>query len=146
MEIETPDGGKLERGGAAGEALDGVAIVGGGERAASMGVPVALLAENEIVGGAADGDGLGRAVVADLGAKVLAGEKVGGVNVLVAEQAELGGVGPTVENSNLVAAEIARHALRASRFGRHHFSLDSLLLLQLQLLLLLSFFLFLFFK
>lgn len=88
-----------------------------------MSVPITLLAENEIVGGAADGDRLGGAIVADLRAKVFTGEKVGGVNVLVAEQAELGGVSPTVQNSYLVTAEIARHGLSGSRFGGHHFSL-----------------------
>lgn len=85
MEIEAQQGGELERGGAAGEAIERGAIVCGGDRAATVGVPIALVAENEVVGGAADGDGLGRAIITDLRAHVLPGEQVGGVHVLVAE-------------------------------------------------------------
>lgn len=55
-----------------------------------MGIPVAVAAEGEAIGGAADGDGLGAAVVADLGSDVLAGERVSGVDESVAEEAELG--------------------------------------------------------
>ena len=73
-----------------------------------VGVVVAVVAEDEVVGGAADGDGLGGAVVADLRAHVLLGEGVGGVHVLVAEQAELGRVGLAVEHRRLLAAEVAR--------------------------------------
>lgn len=90
-----------------------------------MGVPVAVLAEVEFVGGAAVGGRGGAAVVADLGAEVLAGEEVGGVDVAVAEEAELGGVAPAVEDGGPVGAEVAGHdgplAGRRPRTGARHF-------------------------
>lgn len=92
----------------------------GGDGAAAVGVPVALVAEKEVVGGAAEGDGLGGAVVADLRAHVLPGEQVGAVHVLVAEQAELGGVRLAVEHRQLLTAEIAGNSLSGSRFRTHH--------------------------
>lgn len=94
--------------------------------AGSVGIPVAILAEKEVVGSAADGDGLGGAVVADERAEVLAGEGVGGVDVMVAEQAELSRVSSAVENGNLVIAEIAGHAFcytKTRPFRAHHFNL-----------------------
>lgn len=89
-----------------------------------MGVPVAVVAEEEVVGGAANGDRFGATVVADLRSEMLTRKSVGGVDVLVAEQAELGRVGPAVENRNLVIAVIAGNALSGSRFGANHFSLS----------------------
>lgn len=73
-----------------------------------MGVPVAVLAEEEAVGGASDGDGLAAAIVADLRAHVLAGERVGRVDDSVAGEAELGRVGSAEENGDRVATELAR--------------------------------------
>lgn len=97
--------------------------MGGGDGRGGVGIPVAVLAEDEVVGGAADGDGLGGTVVADLGAEVLAGEGVGGVDVVVAEQAELGGVSSAVENGGLLIAEIAGDAAfcKTAPFWAHHF-------------------------
>lgn len=88
QQIEAPSGGEVEGGGASGEGVDGGATVGGGGGA--VGVPVAVLAEEEVVGVAAAGDGLRGAVVADLGAEVFPGEGVGGMDVVVAQQAQFG--------------------------------------------------------
>ena len=133
-EVETPEGGEVEGGGAAGEAVEWGAVVGGGDGAGGVGVPVAVVAEEEVVGGAADGDGLGAAVVADLGAEVLPREQVGRVHVLVAQQAQLRRVRPAVQHRHLVAAEIARHALvprpsptATPRSRAHHFSINFVL-------------------
>lgn len=49
-----------------------------------MGVHVAVVTEDEVVGGAAEDGGVGLAGVANLEAHVLEGEGVGGVHVLVA--------------------------------------------------------------
>lgn len=93
--IETPGGGEVEGGGAAGEGVDGDAIVGMGTGGVSIGI--AIEAEEEVISGAEDGGGLGGAVVAGGRAEVLGGEGVGGVDMAVAEQAELGAVGSAVE-------------------------------------------------
>jgi len=69
-------------------------VEGGG--GVGVSVEVAGVAEEEIVGGAAEGGG-GVAVVANLEAEVLEGEGVGGVDVVVAEEAEFGGVGSAEE-------------------------------------------------
>ena len=122
--MEAPSGGELEGGGTAGEAPHGAAVVGGGDGGGCMGVGVAVVAKEEVVGGAAGGDGLATAVFADLGADMLSGEGVGRMDVVVAEQAELGRVSSAVYNRNLLIAEIAGHALSASRFGTHHLSLS----------------------
>ena len=53
MEIQPPEIGELEWSRTAAEALDGGAVVRGG--AAGVGVVVAVMAEDEVVGGAADG-------------------------------------------------------------------------------------------
>lgn len=90
----------MERGGTAGEGREGGAVVGG-ERAVAVG------AEDEVIGGAEEGGGEGGAVVADLGAEVLGGEGVGGVNVVVAHQAQLGRVRSAVHYRNPVVAVIA---------------------------------------
>lgn len=90
----------MEWGGTAGEGVDGGAVVGG-ERAVAVG------AEEEVIGEAADGGGVGGAVVADLGAEVLAGEGVGGVDVVVAHQAQLRRVRSAEHNRNPVVAVIA---------------------------------------
>lgn len=81
----------------------------GGHSAAAVRIPIALLAEDEAVGGASEGGGLGGAVIADLGAEMLLGEGVGGVHVLVTREAELGAVGAAVEYGRPVAAKIAAH-------------------------------------
>lgn len=45
-------------------------------------------AEEEIIGGTSDGDGVGTAIVADLRSEVFEGESVSGVNGVVAEETE----------------------------------------------------------
>lgn len=97
-------------------------MVCGGDRAGGVCVGIAVLTEDEVVGGAENGDGVGAAVIADLRADVLEGEGVGGVDVLVAKQTELGGVSSAVKNGGLVIAEVAGNALTAShsRIGTHH--------------------------
>lgn len=96
----------------------------GGEGAAAVGVPVAVLAEDKIVGGASNGDGVGAAVITDLRSDVLAAEGVGGVDMAIAEKAEPGEIGSAEEDRNLLIAEIAWDALSGSRFGAHHLSLS----------------------
>lgn len=86
MEIQTPEGGELGGGRAAGESIEGGAIAVSG----------AVIAEEKGVVAAADGGGLGCAAVADLGAEVLLGERVGGVDVMIAQQTQLGAVGSAV--------------------------------------------------
>lgn len=95
-EIEAEGGGNLREGGAAREAKEAVAVVEGG-RGVGVSVEVAGVAEDEIVGGAADGGGVGVAGVANLEAHVLEGESVSGVHVVVAEETEFGGVGSAEE-------------------------------------------------
>lgn len=48
--MESPEGSEMGRRGAAGEAVEGGAVVGGGEGGGGVGVPVAVLAEDEVVG------------------------------------------------------------------------------------------------
>lgn len=90
-----------------------------------MCIGIAVLAEDEVVGGAENGDGLGGAVIAYLRADVLAGEGVGGVDVLVAEQTKLGVIGLAVEDGSLFIAEITCYfgLSGGSRFWSHHFCL-----------------------
>lgn len=66
INFQAPIGGELQSRRATGKALERGAIMGGGNSAAGMGIPVAVLAEDEVVGGAADGNRLGGAVVTDL--------------------------------------------------------------------------------
>lgn len=117
-------------------------MVCGGDRAGGVCVGIAVLTEDEVVGGAADGDGVGAAVIADLRADVLEGEGVGGVDVLVAKQTELGGVSSAVKNGGLLIAEIAGYALPVShsrlRTHHHFFSLSRLDLQEQKLLLLMK--------
>lgn len=120
QQIEAPSGGEVEGGGASGEGVDGGATVGGGGGA--VGVPVAVLAEEEVVCVAAAGDGLRGAVVADLGAEVFPGEGVGGMDVVVAQQAQFGGVGSAVEDGTVLVAVVAGHAVvSGSLFRTDHF-------------------------
>lgn len=114
--METPEGSKLGGRGASGEAFDGDAMV----RDGGVSVPIAVLAEDEVVGVAADGDRAGGTVIADLRAQVLAREEVSGVDVLIAEQAELGGVSSAIKNGCLLGAEVAWNALSGLRFGGNH--------------------------
>lgn len=51
---------------------------------------------------------------------MLPGEEVGGVDMVVAEQAELGGVGTAVENRNLLVAEVAGNGIFGRGFGSYH--------------------------
>lgn len=88
--------------------------MGGGGGASAVGVPVAFLAEEEGVGGASDGYRLAAAVVADLAAHVLAGERVRRVDDSVAGEAELGRVGSAEENGDRVTAELARERVPSS--------------------------------
>lgn len=85
-----------------------------------MSVPIAVLAENKVVGVASYGGELRGAIIADLRAQVLAREQVSGMNLLIAEQTELGGVSSAIQNSCLLGTEIARNAFRAPRFGANH--------------------------
>ena len=71
-----------------------------------MGVPITVMAEEKILGGTADGDGLRATIVTDLRSEMLTRKEVGGVDMLVTEQAELGSVSSTVENRNLLTAKI----------------------------------------
>ena len=82
-------------------------------------VGVAVVAEYEVVGGAAHGGGLVPAVVANLGAHVLEGERVGGVHVLVARQAQLSRVGAAEQDRRFGVAVVARQHqhLLFLRFG-----------------------------
>lgn len=86
MEIQTPERGEVGCGGAAGESMDGGAIAVSG----------AVIAEEKGVVAGAGGGGVGCAAVADLGAEVLLGERVGGVDVMIAQQTQLGAVGSAV--------------------------------------------------
>lgn len=72
-----------------------------------VGFPVAVLAEDGGFGGAEDGGGGGIACVAEQGAEVLGEELVGGVDLLVAGEAEFGRVGSAVEQSCGFSAEVA---------------------------------------
>lgn len=90
----------------------------------AVGVPIAVGAECEAVGGAASGGGLGAAVVAGEGADVLAGQRVGGVHVAIAQQAEPSGVGGAVEQRRRLYTVVARQTpLRSLRLP--HFLLRS---------------------
>lgn len=82
-EIEAQRGDDLRDGGAAGEAVEAVTLVVGGS-GSTVGFHIAVVAEDEVVGGAAEDSGVGLAGVANLEAHVLEGEGVGGVHVLVA--------------------------------------------------------------
>jgi len=90
MEIQTPEGGQVGGGGAARETIDGGSI------GVPLGVAAAVTAEEEAVVAVAEGSGLGCAAVADLGAEMLLGERVGGVDVVIAQQTKLGAVGSAV--------------------------------------------------
>lgn len=96
-EIETPLGGQNFSGGAARETFDGVALVvaSGGS---SMGVPVAFLAKNRVIGRTVNNNGLVFAAIAELGSDMLLGQGIGRMDVVVTWQAELGGVSSAVEN------------------------------------------------
>lgn len=94
-EIEAQRGNNLRDGGAAGEAVETVTMVVGREM--GVGVGVAVVTEDEVVGGAANRGGVGVTGVANLVTHVLEGECVGGVHVLVADEAEFGGVGSAEE-------------------------------------------------
>ncbi|GFY99932.1 B-box type zinc finger protein with CCT domain-containing protein [Actinidia rufa] len=122
--MDVPGGGDFGGRGTAGEGIHGAAAVGSGDGRGCMGVGVAAGAEDEVVGGATDGSGGQGAVVADLGAAVLEREGVGSVDVVVAEQAELGRVRLAGEHRSLVVAVVARHSLFSSRFAAHHLSLS----------------------
>lgn len=63
--IQTRVGGQLKSGGAAGETFDRGPIVGGGH-IGGMGVPIAVLAEEEVVGETPNGHRLRSAAIADL--------------------------------------------------------------------------------
>lgn len=49
-------------------------------------------------------------------------EQIRGVNMLVAEQTELGGISSTVKNRDLLVTEIAGDALPSSGLRTDHFS------------------------
>lgn len=78
----------------------------------AVGVPVAVGAEGEAVGGAARSGGLGAAVLAGERADMLACQGVGDVDVAVAREAEPGGVGTAVEHRGRLAAVVARRPIR----------------------------------
>lgn len=109
-EVQTPEGGQLGGRRAAGEPLDGgpvVAVV----MCMSVGFPVAVLAEEEVVvSQAPHRRRLRPAELADLASQVLLGEGVGGVHVVVAHQAQPRGVGSAVHHPLPAVAEIARPA------------------------------------
>uniref|UniRef100_A0A7C8ZKH5 Secreted protein n=1 Tax=Opuntia streptacantha TaxID=393608 RepID=A0A7C8ZKH5_OPUST len=110
VEIQTPEGGELGGGRAAGEALDGGPVVVAVVRV-GVGFPVAVLAEEEVVvGETAHRRRLRRAELADLASQVLLREGVGGVHVLIAHQAQLRAVCSAVHHSLPGVAEIARPA------------------------------------
>lgn len=81
-------------------------MVGGGR----VGVEVAIGAKEEAVGAAEDGGGGGAAAVAEGEAGVLGEDGVGGVDMAVAGEAELGGVGSAVEQRRGGVAVVAQAA------------------------------------
>lgn len=85
-----------------------------------MSIPIALPAEHQIISLATNRNGLGTAVITDLGTEMLPREKISGVHMLVTKEAELGGIRSAVENRYLVAAEIAGNAPFSIRFGAPH--------------------------
>lgn len=87
--MESPERSKLRSRGTTSEAFKRNTMVRESERGRSVSIPIAVLAENEIVGGAANRNRMGRTVIADLRAGVLLREKICRVNVLIAEQTEL---------------------------------------------------------
>lgn len=87
-EIEAQRGGNLGDGGAAGEGVEAVAAVRGIGRVGG----VAVVTEDEVVGGATNSGGGGFASVANLVTEVLLRECVSGVDVVVTSKAEFGGV------------------------------------------------------
>lgn len=89
LDLIKPEGPQdLGGGGAAGEALDRAAVMD--DAVPVVGVPVAAAAQDRAVCLAEDGRGGGIAEVAEQGAGVLGEEEVGGVNIAVAAEAELG--------------------------------------------------------
>lgn len=70
-------------------------------------LPVAVLTEDGGVGAAEDGGRGGIACVAEQGSGVFGEERVRGVDLPVASEAELGRIGPAVEHRRLRPAEIA---------------------------------------
>lgn len=67
-----------------------------------MEVGIALMAEGEFPGGAADGRGGGTTVVADLGTDMLPGESVSSVDLPVAADAETSGVRAAVDHRRCI--------------------------------------------
>jgi hypothetical protein len=63
-----------------------------------MGVPVAFLAKNRIIGRTVNRNGLVLAAIAELGSDMLFGQGIGRMNVVVTWEAELGGVSSAVKN------------------------------------------------
>lgn len=80
-----------------------------------MGLPVAVLAEHGALGGAENGGRQGVAGVAELRPGVLGEQLVGGVDFLVAGEAELGGVSSAVYHRRRVVAVVADAPPRAHR-------------------------------
>ncbi|KAI6689474.1 hypothetical protein NL676_026302 [Syzygium grande] len=106
-------------------------LVGGGDREGGgegdVGVPVAVPAEDEVVGEAAGGG----AVVADLGAVVLARE-VGGVDLVVAEKAELAASLPYFlflffPSTHLLLLLVPGHGSSSSPILLHHGTVGGIL-------------------
>lgn len=109
MEMEAESRSQIQSGGTTRKTFDRGAIVSGGDRASTVGVPITVLTKHQIMSSTPNGNRLGAAVMADLRAKVLAGEEVGRMDVVVAQQTELGGVSSAVEKGNSVIAEVAGH-------------------------------------
>lgn len=59
--------------------------MGGGDGAGAVSIPVAVAAENEVVGGATNGDRSRTTAVTDLRTMMFGREGIGGVDMLVAE-------------------------------------------------------------
>lgn len=81
---------------------------------ATMGIPIAVMTKHQVVRGAPDGDRLRAAVIADLRPRVLAGQPVRRVDMLVTEETEPCRVGSAVDDSSSLSAEVAGHALSGS--------------------------------
>lgn len=73
FESESPNGSEVKNGRTAREVVDGKAVVVGGNSGVAVEIIIAGGAEEKIVSGTADGDGVGSAVVTDLRAEVLEG-------------------------------------------------------------------------